>query len=135
MADSKDKQMQPVTRITPLDGYVGARLRIRRNELGLSQPDLAKAMGVTFTQVQKYEYGDNRVPAGRLAAAAAFLQVPIGYFYGGHRRSEHVASDELDMLRVPGALELLRYYSRVQSPKYRKPSCSLQNRWGAGSPP
>ena len=45
-------------------------LRQRRVELGLSQSQLAKALGITFQQIQKYENGTNRVSAGRLYAAA-----------------------------------------------------------------
>lgn len=41
----------------PVDFYVGARLRIRRKVLGLSQTQLADALGITFQQIQKYERG------------------------------------------------------------------------------
>ena len=37
------------------DVLVGARVRLLRIELGLSQTQLANALGVTFQQVQKYE--------------------------------------------------------------------------------
>ena len=38
-----------------VDVYVGKRLRLRRTMLGLSQEAVAKAVGITFQQVQKYE--------------------------------------------------------------------------------
>jgi ribosome-binding protein aMBF1 (putative translation factor) len=48
-----------------VDIQVGARVRMRRNLLGLSQKQLGEAIGVTFQQVQKYELGENRIGAGR----------------------------------------------------------------------
>lgn len=65
----------------PADVHVGARIRMRRMILGISQEKLGQALGVTFQQVQKYEKGATRVGAGRLLAIANFLGVPIGYFF------------------------------------------------------
>ena len=51
--------------------------------MGLSQEKLAKSLGVSFQQVQKYEIGINRVSAGRLWDIADSLEVDIGYFFEG----------------------------------------------------
>src|SRR5579863_10584435 len=67
----------------PIDAYVGARLRIRRMMLKMSQAKLGKALGLTFQQVQKYEKGVNRIGAGRLQQLAGILQVPVEYFFEG----------------------------------------------------
>src|SRR5579875_2639881 len=64
-----------------VDVHVGARLRQRRIELGLSQERLAEAVGLTFQQIQKYERGINRVGASRLWDLARVLRVPIEFFY------------------------------------------------------
>ena len=50
----------------PVDSYVGARIRLRRRMLGLSQEKLGDAVGLSFQQVQKYEKGANRIGASRL---------------------------------------------------------------------
>lgn len=47
----------------------------------MSQEMLARAVGVTFQQVQKYERGANRISASRLYDIALMLQVPINYFF------------------------------------------------------
>lgn len=65
------------------DIEIGNRIRERRELLGVSQGELAKALGITFQQVQKYEHGVNRVAAGRLVAIAKTLEAPISYFYAG----------------------------------------------------
>ena len=68
-------------RASPLDVAVGRNVRIWRMARGLSQAQLAKRLGVTFQQVQKYEVGANRVPTGRLVKAAAVLGVPISALF------------------------------------------------------
>ena len=65
------------------DKHVGARVRMRRLMLDMSQTTLADALGVTFQQVQKYEQGTNRIGAGRLLQISRFLQVPITFFFEG----------------------------------------------------
>jgi transcriptional regulator with XRE-family HTH domain len=66
-----------------IDDHVGARIRERRIMLGLTQPQLAGQVGVTFQQMHKYERCINRVSAGRLFEIARVLSVPVGHFYEG----------------------------------------------------
>jgi transcriptional regulator with XRE-family HTH domain len=66
-----------------LDAYIGARVRMRRLMLNMSQEVLSGKLGVTFQQVQKYEKGLNRISASRLFELAQALRVPVGYFYDG----------------------------------------------------
>lgn len=68
---------------TLVDQHVSSRLRWRREELKVSQQDLADQLGVTFQQVQKYEKGANRISAGRLYELAKLLDTRIMYFYEG----------------------------------------------------
>ena len=67
----------------PTDKHVGARIRMRRMLLGMSQATLAGTVGVTFQQIQKYEKGTNRVGAGRLQQFSEILNVPIFFFFEG----------------------------------------------------
>lgn len=66
---------------TEIDLYVGQRMRQLRESLGLSQGRLGRHLGLTFSQVQKYEKGANRIGAGRLYILAGLLDVPIQYFF------------------------------------------------------
>ena len=45
-----------------------ARLDGRKSPNAMTQTELAKAAGVTFQQIQKYEKGKNRVPIDNLLA-------------------------------------------------------------------
>jgi transcriptional regulator with XRE-family HTH domain len=67
----------------PIDKHVGARVRMRRMMLGMSQTNLADAFGLAFQQVQKYEKGINRIGAGRLQQIAHTLKVPVAFFFEG----------------------------------------------------
>lgn len=60
---------------SPIDVYVGTRIRLFRVMRGLSQEKLAQKVGVTFQQLQKYEHGKNRVSASRLVFIAHHLKV------------------------------------------------------------
>lgn len=66
-----------------IDRHVGARIRQRREALGISQGRLGRHLGLTFSQIQKYEKGSNRVGAGRLYQIADFLGVTPGHFFAG----------------------------------------------------
>ena len=67
----------------PIDSHVGARLRMRRTLIGMSQEKLGAALGITFQQVQKYEKGANRIGASRLQDIARVLQVAPAFFFDG----------------------------------------------------
>ena len=64
-----------------VDHYVGARVKMRRRLVGMSQEKLAEQIGVAFQQVQKYEKGTNRIGASRLMKIAEVLGVPPAYFF------------------------------------------------------
>lgn len=66
-----------------IDLHLGKRLRRRRRLLGLTQQQLAAAVGVRFQQIQKYECGANRISAARLWQLSEALEVPVSYFYDG----------------------------------------------------
>ena len=65
----------------PVDVYIGSRIKLRRQLLGLSQDKLADLMGTTFQQVQKYERGMNRVSGSRMWDLCCILDVEPSYFY------------------------------------------------------
>jgi transcriptional regulator with XRE-family HTH domain len=66
---------------TEVDALIGARVRKRRREKGLSQVALAQKLGVTFQQVQKYETGTNRISAASLYEISKLLGVPMSFFF------------------------------------------------------
>ena len=67
----------------PTDQHIGARVRMRRKMLAMSQTQLADALGITYQQVQKNETGINRIAASRLQQMSHILQVPVAFFFEG----------------------------------------------------
>ena len=108
----------------PTDVAVGARIRLARKMRGRSQQALAGAIGVSFQQVQKYESGANRVSASMLARIAAELEVPVAGLFGAVEAAPQVNDDLAAILGEPGALKLLRGYSRLPR-NYRAAVVSL----------
>jgi transcriptional regulator with XRE-family HTH domain len=118
----------------PIDVHVGARIRLRRTLLGISQTTLAEAIGLTFQQVQKYEKGANRVSSSRLVDIANVLDVSVSYFFEEmsagvkaqtpselmrtKQRPEN--AQEKDPMARRETLEFVRAYYRIKDPAVRK---------------
>lgn len=112
----------------PIDKHVGARVRMRRLMVGMSQEKLGNALGITFQQIQKYEKGTNRIGASRLQQISGVLGVPVSYFFedaqgeavtdGGfaEEKSDFVA----EFLATSEGLQLTRSFMKVKDPKVRR---------------
>jgi transcriptional regulator with XRE-family HTH domain len=103
----------------PVDLAIGARLRLRRKSLTLSQGALATRIGVTFQQVQKYERGANRVSGSMLVAVAKALDTSVGWLVGEESEGGQEAEALLKSLSVPGAQELLEAFADIRNPPAR----------------
>jgi transcriptional regulator with XRE-family HTH domain len=118
----------------PTDQYVGSRVRLRRQQLGISQEKLATGLDLSFQQIQKYEKGTNRMGASRLQEIANTLKVPVTYFFEGTPNvrgssasfpehmspalvSEFIGSSECQVLA--------RAFSRIRSPRVRRGIATL----------
>ncbi len=66
-----------------IDRHVGARIRAMRKARALTQAELGKALGVSAMQVQKYEYGRDRIGASSLFDAARMFGVKVSAFFEG----------------------------------------------------
>jgi transcriptional regulator with XRE-family HTH domain len=77
------------------DKHVGARVRMRRMMLGMSQSKIADAVNLTFQQIQKYEKGTNRVSASRMQQFAAILDVPVSFFFEGAPAAQVIGGDKV----------------------------------------
>ncbi|HEX2114017.1 MAG TPA: helix-turn-helix transcriptional regulator [Alphaproteobacteria bacterium] len=108
-------------------------MRLRRTLLGISQEQLAAALGLTFQQVQKYERGTNRISASRLFQLAHVLDVPIMWFFDemdsnvaaagtryGKGLQQEMEPYEGDPMSRRETLELVRVYYRISDRKVRK---------------
>jgi transcriptional regulator with XRE-family HTH domain len=124
---------QSVRSPNPVDVHVGARVRLRRTLLGMTQTGLGDAIGLTFQQVQKYERGVNRIGSSRLYDLAHVLDVPVNFFFDdmpaavsskstarGAARAETGDEFDPDIVSKRETLELVRAYYKIESPQIRK---------------
>jgi len=108
----------------PVDLHVGKRLRHRRWMIGMTQQQLAGAVGIKFQQIQKYESGANRVSASRLWDLSQAMDVPVSFFFEGldEDAQSNAVRDGLspDLLADKETLELVRaYYALDEVPRRR----------------
>jgi transcriptional regulator with XRE-family HTH domain len=120
--------------VNPVDTHVGKRLRLRRTILGMSQEELAKNLGITFQQVQKYEKGVNRIGSSRLFDIAQVLGVPVSFFfeeYGDANPIYGLAEDtekfehEKSEVSNREIMSLVKAYCHIKSPDTRKKAIDL----------
>ena len=91
---------------------------MRRKTLKVSQGALADTLGITFQQVQKYERGANRVSASMLVKIARRLECTVASLIGEDGGS--VDDGLAPRLAIPGALDLLSAFSRIESSETRR---------------
>lgn len=118
----------------PLDVALGSRIRLRRRDLGFSQEQLARAVGITFQQVQKYEHGTNRVSFSRLVEIARALNCGVSDIVGDldNPQASTTFSRHIATLNEPGASELLEAYAAIDSAKHRRAILNLARQLAEG---
>ena len=119
----------------PIDVHVGCRLRLRRTVLGYSQQQLAKLLGLTFQQIQKYEKGLNRIGASRLYDISCILRVSMDFFFEDmsdetkqnspmmisqksgihHLHKEEAFENTFDPMKKRETLELVSAYYKIHN--------------------
>ena len=119
---------------TGIDKYIGQRIRLRRDMLGLTQKDLAAACGVTFQQIQKYENGETRIVAERLYALGLALDAPVSFLFAGLPHQTAASNlisiakkpdaarspDSVDPLMKNESLEIIKLYWNLPTDDMRK---------------
>ena len=109
-----------------IDVHVGARIRMRRQLINMSQERLGELLGITFQQVQKYEKGSNRISASRLFYSAKTLGVPIQFFFEGLPGLEgseglREGGDEFSAaLMTPEGVQLAKAFKEASTSTKRK---------------
>ncbi|MBQ1541923.1 MAG: helix-turn-helix transcriptional regulator [Caulobacteraceae bacterium] len=108
----------------PIDIAIGARIRLRRRGLGMTQEVLAQHLGLTFQQVQKYEKGVNRVSGSTLVRVAQALRMRPGVLLGDDD-VEAVEAVDWSNVATPGAAELMSAFAAIKSPRVRSSVLAL----------
>ena len=119
-----------------IDAYIGARVRMRRLMLGMSQESLGAQLSLTFQQIQKYEKGINRISASRLFGLGRALSVPVSYFFDGLEtlidgpgydgmQEGHSVSPYLDFISSSEGIQLNRAFLGIEDGATRRKILSI----------
>ena len=115
--------------LSTIDRHVGARIRARRRELGLSQAALGEKAGVASQQIAKYETGENGVPASRLWMIARAISLGAERLFEGLDARLAGEADDLSAgpepsVRRGGVLDdsdqLAEAFRRISNPRTRE---------------
>jgi transcriptional regulator with XRE-family HTH domain len=116
--------------------HIAAKIRARREELGLKQREAAKAADdVSYQQYQKFENGIDRIKATQLWGLSVLFQVDLSYFFEGLSRTEAAmgpgfaeASPQRAYQPPPSVAEgheIVTAYEKIRHPQVRRHILSL----------
>ena len=111
----------------PVDTHVGRRMRRQRELRGLTQVEIARQLGLSFQQVQKYESGANRISSSKMWQVCEVLDVTPGYFFEGlegkkqrGRRPGGIAEELQDGRSARQVLDLNRAFKQIDDTRVRR---------------
>jgi transcriptional regulator with XRE-family HTH domain len=104
-----------------LEELIGRKIKHRRKALNMTQKDLAKLVGVSFQQIQKYENGQSGMGLSTFLMLCSYLNVSPDYFWDKFSFSEDLVNEICDDLEH----ELLKVFRSIQNQKIRKRIISL----------
>jgi len=90
---------------------IGEKIRYYRKLNGCTLKELAKLLGVSAQQLQKYESGANRITSEKLTRIATHLNIPVGLFF----------EDDFKTYNFDKQLKMLiNNFNKIKSKKVRK---------------
>lgn len=95
-----------------INQYAARQLRNLRTTTGLSQTQLGREMRISSQQVQKYEWGINRMSVGKLFLFAEAFDVPVTVFFPArdrHYSFEPVPPPTMRFIRLLGKIAPKHY--------------------------
>ena len=109
---------------SPIDLYIGKRLRDFRWLAQMTQSDLAEKVDVKFQQIQKYETGANRLSISRAHMICRVLKISMTQLLGNYAKGRQ--TQFMKMLSSREILKLGRSFMRLK-PKQRKQVLNFMN--------
>ena len=101
----------------PIDQEIGARVRVRRKQLGINQAELGERLDVSFQQMQKYERGANRISASSLVVLAEALKCRPADLLGVEDTATAI---DWTQFHENDAQDALTAFTAIKSPRQRR---------------
>lgn len=67
--------------LNEIENHIGKQIKMLRLSRKISQKELAKQMGITYQQVQKYENGLNKISVSRLWQVCNIFEISPDYLF------------------------------------------------------
>jgi len=127
-------------KISPMDVFIGERIREERLKLGLSQEKLGELVGLTFQQIHKYEIGLNRISASKLYEISQTMEKPMKIFFDDFEddelffnfkpanENEHLGKSSEDMKRMS---VLIKSFNQIRSEEVKRDLINLVKSLGS----
>lgn len=96
--------------INEISKMIGHKIKLRRKSLGLTQDQLARCLGLTFQQIQKYESGVNNVSICNLYKLSKILKVNVNYFINNNI----INKDNTD-IETKELAKIVEYYNKIKN--------------------
>ena len=110
----------PLRKPSAVDVTIGARVRLRRRMVGLTQKAFGDMTSISPQQVHKYENGMSTMSGARIAQFAKALKVPPSYFFEDLGFVDELPSELLTFLSRPETAQMIVTFSRIKEPATRK---------------
>jgi transcriptional regulator with XRE-family HTH domain len=117
----------------PSDSALGRKVRELRRSRGMTQKELASAVGVTGAQLHRYETGATRVAASRMIAIAEALGVRPDVLLGS-ATPEAPAPAPSEASTGDDLLELIQLFSAIGDPKNRNAVLAIARMMASPNP-
>lgn len=117
---------------------VGARIKARREELGMSQGELAKKMGVSRQAISKAESHDGSITTAKLDKFAKYLDISSDFLLYGEtsrivdapKTSEELSAEMMSRMdRYDQMLEIMDKFDRLP-PDRKELVLRILDTWG-----
>lgn len=115
--------------LDPINVRLGERIRAMRKLRLMTQADIARHLGITFQQVQKYERGKNRISVPMLLHIAHCLDVPADVLLAGLTPDDGFPGDFIatapSPTEVAECVNVLELYQAIPDGEWRQRACEF----------
>lgn len=108
---------------------LGERIRALRRLRRMTQSDLARELGITFQQVQKYERGKNRLSVAMMLKISHFLDAPPDLLLAGLSAGDAPPQGSSDPApsasEVAECINVMQLYCDIPDGVWRQRACEF----------
>jgi len=116
---------QAGSRTGDVDARIGERVRLLREERGLSRVSLARSLGLPQARLERYESGKSRIAASTLFELAQTFHVPPSFFLdplpaGACSDDTDREEEVIAFMKTPECVELIHAVRSIGRPRVRR---------------